>query len=360
MVSTDYNRGGLNALYFSNISQNAPWGNADLQRVDGAVNFNWGRSAVAANVSNDNFGAVWQGKIQAAATGWTKFFTTADDGVVLKVGGQTLINQWRDQPATEYQGGLWLQAGQLYDIEVAYYERSGNAVMQLAWEAPGQAKEIVNPWHLFHNSKGTVAPQPELPNPNITAIDNGRPIDFKEGEQRFGINTTIYDASGSMTGGGLVQSVDFNFNSGAPIANTAADNFRLDVSGRLSVQRSGQYSFFTTADDQIRFTIDGQTLVNHATARPTQTYQSNVWLDAGKSYFFSANYQDLGGSSNLKIEWSGADTNGQRQILTERNVLTLSDRLPTNVHMGNMFEAYDRTQGNMDKLRQLYPNPLFF
>jgi PA14 domain len=362
-----FQQGGLNAYYFKDIQPGTSWGNAAAQSVDATLNFDWGYGRAASGaVGNDNFGAVWRGKIQAIATGFTKFFSTTDDGVAVKVAGQNIINQWRDQAATEHQGGIYMQAGQFYDLEVAYYEKAGRAVMKLAWEAPGQTKQIISTQNLFYDA-GIADTAGGRPNSNLTPIALTSapvietPIEFKSGEQRFGISTSVMNPDGSYTGSRTVKSIDFDFGQSAPTAGTKADNFSINVSGRLLVQNSGWYNFFTTADDSVRMSLNDQTLANNPQARSTTTYQNSIWLEAGQSHYLSATYQDLGGASTFKIEWSGADTKGQRQALTDRNMLTLSDRMPINVNASNMFEAYDRTAGgDMSKLKAMYPNPLFF
>jgi PA14 domain len=356
-----FQQGGLNAYYFKDVQPNSSWGAAAAQTVDATLNFNWGSgSAASGAVGNDHFGGFWKGKIQAISTGFTKFFSTTDDGVTVKVGGQSVINKWYDQGATEHQGEMYMQAGQFYDLEVAYYENVGQATMKLAWEAPGNAKQIITAQNLFYDV-GVAAAAGVRPNSNISAPAlPSTLIVFKDGEQRFGIGASVINPNGSSVSSGTVKTIDFNFGSGAPTSAATSDRFSIRAGGRLAVQQTGWYNFFTTADDAVRLTIDGQTLASNTQAKSVTTYQNGIWLEAGRSHDFSASYQDLGGAASFKIEWSGADTNGQRQLLTDRNVLTFSDRMPTNVGISNMFEAYDRTGGNMTKLKELYPNPLFF
>lgn len=59
------------------------------------------------------------------------FYTVSDDGVRLWVNGVLVINHWTDHPATENAGTVTLAAGQLYDIRMEFYERSGGAVARL-------------------------------------------------------------------------------------------------------------------------------------------------------------------------------------------------------------------------------------
>jgi hypothetical protein len=354
-----FQAGGLNAYYFKDLTPNQSWGNAAVQTLDRQINFDWGNGGAASGaVGNDNFGASWKGKIKAIATGWTNFFTTVDDGVHLKFGGQSVINKWYDQAATEHQGGIWMQADQFYDIEVAYYEHGGSASMKLAWQAPGSSKQIVSANDLFYDIGAANAAGIKPPSPTITSAPV-KPMTLSAFDARFGFVMSVQDANFNTLAAGIAKTIDFDFGYASPTANAPADNFRLNGAGRMSVQRSGWYNFFTTADDSINLTIGGTALANNTTARATTTYQSGMWMNAGESYFLNLQYQDLGGTANVKIEWQGEDTGWQRRSLTERNSLTLTDRSPVNVYSGNMFAAYDQTGGDMTKLRQLYPNPLW-
>jgi hypothetical protein len=360
-----FQQGGLNGYYFKDIHSKPSWGSAAAQTVDSQINFNWGYGGAAAGaVGNDNFAGFWKGKIQAIRTGWTNFFTTSDDGVMLKVNGQQVINQWRDQSATEFSGGIYLEAGKFYDVDIHYYERGGNAVMQLAWDSAG-SKQIVSANNLFYDI-GVAAAAGVLPNRATTSVSqpiDNNPINFKSvSEQRFGFVTSVTSPDMSQYyAAGTVKAIDFNFGNGAPVANMPIDNFVVNSSGRMSVQSTGWYNFFVTADDSVNVQIGDTKIASNSSARGTTTYQSGMWMEAGKSYHFTANYQDLGGTSNFKIEWQGNDTNWGRTTLTDRNILTLSDRMPVNVYSSNMFTAYDQTGGGeMSKLRQLYPNQFWF
>jgi hypothetical protein len=201
---------------------------------------------------------------------------------------------------------------------------------------------------------------PSSPAPSAPAIQSN-PINLKSGDQRFGFVTQVTAPDFSRYyASGTTKTIDFNFGNGSPVAGAPTDNFNVGASGRMSVQNTGWYNFFVTADDSVSVTIGGNTIARNTGSRGTTTYQSGMWMEAGKSYFFGANYQDLGGGASFKVEWQGQDTGWNRTALTERNVLTLSDRMPVNVYPSNMFQAYDATGGDMTKLRQLYPNQLWF
>jgi uncharacterized repeat protein (TIGR03806 family) len=64
------------------------------------------------------------------------FSTTTDDGALLWVNGQLLVNDWADQAPTTFSGQITLAAQQRYNIVMDYYQDGGGAVAQLSWSSP--------------------------------------------------------------------------------------------------------------------------------------------------------------------------------------------------------------------------------
>ncbi|MBL8792665.1 MAG: Ig-like domain-containing protein [Planctomycetia bacterium] len=136
---------GLTATYFDNKD----FTGASVSRIDSTVNFNWGSGSPAAGIGADTFSARWTGKIKPRYSQTYTFYTTSDDGVRLWINGQLLIDQWNDHSPTTHSGTITLQANQLYDIRLEYYENGGGAVMKLEWQSASQAREVVPLSQLF-------------------------------------------------------------------------------------------------------------------------------------------------------------------------------------------------------------------
>lgn len=121
---------GWRGEYFNNMSLS---GAPALVRTDPAINFSWGTGSPApGTIGADYFSARWTRTVDIAA-GMTRFTLTADDGARLWVNGHLLIDAWRDQAATTYQGDIHLPGGPIA-IELQYYENAGQAVAQLSWQ----------------------------------------------------------------------------------------------------------------------------------------------------------------------------------------------------------------------------------
>lgn len=84
----------------------------------------------------DDFAARYRGEFTADSSGNYTFYLTSDDGSRLFVDGQLVIKNDGLQPATEDQATINLSAG-THTIEVQYFERGGQAVLDLDWSGPG-------------------------------------------------------------------------------------------------------------------------------------------------------------------------------------------------------------------------------
>jgi hypothetical protein len=73
----------------------------------------------------------WTGQVRAPVPGTYTFTVTGDDAVRLFLNGTRVINSWRDQGAIAYSYTTTLSAGTLYNIELHYYEHSGDAVCRV-------------------------------------------------------------------------------------------------------------------------------------------------------------------------------------------------------------------------------------
>lgn len=126
---------GFKGEYFSNMRLE---GTPVLTVDSDSVFHNWGNGSPGTGVPSDEFSARYTGRFTATSTGNHTFRVNADDGVKLWVNNELLINQWKDQAPTEYEGTYYLTSGDMFDVKVEYYERSVGAVMELSWKRPGR------------------------------------------------------------------------------------------------------------------------------------------------------------------------------------------------------------------------------
>ncbi len=136
---------GLVGSYFDGIALAGP----ARTRLDREVAFDWGNGNPLPGLDGDTFSVRWTGRVLANVTGRHTFTVNSDDGVRLWVNGRKLVDDWTDHSPAEHSGAIVLTKGELYDIQLEYYEDFGTAVVQLFWSGPGFGRRIVPQSNLY-------------------------------------------------------------------------------------------------------------------------------------------------------------------------------------------------------------------
>ncbi len=132
--------GCLQASYFNN---NALLGTPATTRFEMAIDYNWGSVAPMSGINKDNFSVRWNGSFTATVTGSYKFTINVDDGIMLWVNNNKLIDQWGNKKVKTYTASINLVAGVTYPIITEYSAKKGNASIHLSWTVPNQALQIM-------------------------------------------------------------------------------------------------------------------------------------------------------------------------------------------------------------------------
>lgn len=109
-----------------------PQGGPDVTRTDAAIDFDWGNGSPDRRIQKDLFSARWTQTARFDA-GIYRFHAVADDGVRLTVDGKLVIDEWANNPGTEFTSEVKLSAGN-HAIKVEYYEFGYDAKIKVWWE----------------------------------------------------------------------------------------------------------------------------------------------------------------------------------------------------------------------------------
>ncbi len=131
-------------------------------RTDATVDFDWGNGEPITGIGADNFSVRWSGQVEPIYSEEYTFVTRSDDGIRLWVNDLLLIDQFIDQSATTHTGTIALEAGVLYDISIEYYERGGQAVMELSWQSDSQTLEVIPQSQLYAADAPVLPPTGDL------------------------------------------------------------------------------------------------------------------------------------------------------------------------------------------------------
>jgi uncharacterized repeat protein (TIGR03806 family) len=162
---------GLLGQYWANTTSSefiTPGFNAapTLTRVDPTIDFDWSTTPPATNVGPDTYVVSWTGAVEPQFSETYTFSTTTEDGAMLWVNGQLLVDQWVDQSATTWSGSIALLAQQRYNIVMDYYQDLGNAFAQLSWSSPSTPMTTIPETQLYPVTN----PPPSV---TLTAPTNG-------------------------------------------------------------------------------------------------------------------------------------------------------------------------------------------
>jgi hypothetical protein len=102
--------------------------------ADPQINFNWYTNGPGGTVGAYNFSVRWQGNFTFSA-GPCTFTLSTDDGSILYIDGQQVMNEWGIHAAYPTSQTVTLTAG-THLLELDYFQIGGGASASLAW-APG-------------------------------------------------------------------------------------------------------------------------------------------------------------------------------------------------------------------------------
>ena len=140
---------GFKASYFdvdhglSRLDQIDWDGSPTHEEVVSEVNYENGRGSFWEGGSQDTFGAKITGEVTIEEGGTYDFFIGGDDGVVLYINGEEVIDNDGLHGFRTRSGEIELEPG-THEIEVRYFENYGSAGLKLEWEGPDtNGRELV-------------------------------------------------------------------------------------------------------------------------------------------------------------------------------------------------------------------------
>lgn len=185
---------GLTGSYYN--GQN--FGEKITERIDPAIDFDWGANAAVTGQNTDNFTIRWKGKIQAPFTGHYTFYATCD-GIRLWVNNKLIIDKFPGgrTPAT-YTGKIdSLKAGELYDITIEYLEQSANAQCKLEWASAFLSREIIPQSQLYKDMSSGIEDNKAFPGLKVFSANGKLYVETGDYDGET-LQLTIHDVCGKV------------------------------------------------------------------------------------------------------------------------------------------------------------------
>ena len=134
---------GLRGDYYDNKD----FTNLIFTRFDPQINFDFGSGSPDDRIGSNNFSIRWTGFVNAPVSGDYTFFTFSDDGALLTINNEVVVDDFTNHGARERSGIISLEEG-WHDIQLDYFEAGGGAVIKLSFEGPTIEKQIITHEHL--------------------------------------------------------------------------------------------------------------------------------------------------------------------------------------------------------------------
>jgi len=242
-------------------------GDPMLVRQDAVIDFDWEQGAPAPGMPVDGCSIRWRGAWPFDEGGY-RFYAYSDDGIRIWIDGALIIDQWREQSATLASGNAYVGAGE-HQIQVEYFESSGQAVARVWWEFQGTYPD----WEASY-----------FANPDLA----GEPLVSRNDPD-----------------------VRFDWGAAAPAPDMPPNNWSARWLRTVELDE-GAYRFLARADDGIRVWVDGPMIIDEWHKSQAATYEGFIWLDTG-SHEIRVEYYEGDGDARAHLWWEEIDTfNGWR------------------------------------------------
>jgi len=151
---------GLRGVLFAGIEPGK--GQVILKRTDPIMAVTWDNKPPSPKIANRiPFSGAWQGSLLVPEDGKYTFRVRKDGGVRLIVGGQTVVEHWKDWHHTE-SGSLDLKAGKV-PIQFQYYNKSGGCWFNVYWAGPNFPLRYLGRQGLFNKTWGVPTARVKVP-----------------------------------------------------------------------------------------------------------------------------------------------------------------------------------------------------
>lgn len=211
-------KGNWRAEYYDNPSLS---GQPRISRIESQLSQDWGTGSPALEIPPDHFSARWTAKLNFKK-GTYLLFLTVDDGARVWLNGRLLIDAWNTGPQQKLETTLRIEQEGDYEVQVAYFEKTGKAYIVLESLHLGDEDDIIGAWQAeYFNNKDLAGP------PAVTRPE-----------------------------GCICYSWDYD----SPDAKIARDNFSARWTRSIHVGEPALYTFRIQHDDGMRIYVDGKIL----------------------------------------------------------------------------------------------------
>jgi hypothetical protein len=245
-------KGNWRAEYYDNPSLS---GQPRISRVESQLSQDWGNGSPALEIPADHFSARWTATLNFKK-GTYLLFLTVDDGARVWLNGKLIIDAWNSGPQNKLETSLRIEQEGNYEVQVAYFEKTGSAYIVLESLQLGDEDDIIGAWQAEYFNNKDLAGTPVL----------------------------------ARSEGCVCYSWDYD----SPDIKVTRDNFSARWTRSIFLNRAGAYTFRIQHDDGMRIYVDGK-IIYDSWHDQSVTYQvRQIPLKEGYRTFVVEYYEHTG------------------------------------------------------------------
>ncbi len=281
-----------------------------LIRIDKAPEFNWQMGSPDPVIEPDTFSVKWTGFIEVPKTGTYTFYTYSDDGVILKINKQEIINRW-ELVNLEFTTAtpIDLTAGTRYKFEMQYQEIPLNSTVFLFWQCDGGEMDLV-PASAFWTAMSDYYcyNSPVYVN-RVKAQGNGLKGEYFVGAE--GVNSSHPSPILTVDG----QNINFEWGGSSP-AGVPNDDFSARWTGYIETKYTEFGKLMIAVDDGVRlWSYDSlgrwRLFLDKWSPNSDVIYEVPIKMRAGGVYKIKIEYNEIGGGATCNLFWKSEGQAGE-------------------------------------------------
>jgi hypothetical protein len=237
-----------------------------------------------------NYSAQITGQFNVASAGVYTFSTRSDDGSILRIDNQVVVNNNFFQAPTTRTGTVSLAAG-IHNFQVQFFQGGG-----------GKSLDVGSALSVNQLPAGvTIVNHNNVPQLTTTVFNDAGP-----GGPRFNFSTgAVINPNAPVIGTFITPAVNFDFGSGSRWSPFGvSNNYSDSTTGFLIVDRDGVFRFGLNSDDGSFLSIDGNQVINNGFFQGSNQNGpfgmpqviADVFLTAGPHAFEVDHFQGGGGA----------------------------------------------------------------
>lgn len=256
------------AEYYDNPSLS---GQPIISRFEAALSHDWGNGSPAQDLPKDFFSARYT-ITRHFERGTYLFILTVDDGARVWFDGKIILDAWDLGYKEKLEAKLYIGDTGDHELQVAYFENTGRATINLEWIQLGGKDDIVGAWR---------------------------------GE--YFINKNLEGEPALVRQDGAIN---FDWNSGSPSPKITRDNFSVRWTRSIYL-KEGSYNFRIQHDDGMRIFVDDKNIYDSWFDQPVGYRTRRVHLAQGYRTFRVEYYDHVGNAvAQVKIDGDPGDYGG--------------------------------------------------